>query len=198
MKIVRAFSLALLCSGLVGAYAQDVSNGYQPVSGMVQPNINTLSQMMGQLRIDKWKLSNESREQMNSYIASINKDLNTTLPNLLSETDQSHGAADKVLAVSRNVDALYDVLLRVAATGEVASPGQQAQVLEQQVIALRDTRQALDDRIQKGVQAQVRTIANLQQQLATAKAAPAPAAPSCPTPSTRKKSTRSKAKSSTK
>lgn len=186
MKIVRAVSFACLFGAGVVLHAQDA--GYQTVTGMVQPSINSISQMMGQIRADKWKLSNENRDQMASYIASINKDLNTTLPGLLAEADASKGAPDKVLAVSRNVDALYDVLLRVAATGEVASPGQQAQLVEQQVLALRDARQALDDRIQHGVQMQAKMIGDLQQQVASAKAAPAPVCPSTtPAPAKKKK-----------
>lgn len=184
MTIVRAVSFACLFGAGVMVHAQDA--GYQTVTSMVQPSINSISQMMGQIRADKWKLSNESRDQMASYVASINKDLNTTLPALLADADASKGAPEKVLAVSRNVDALYDVLLRVAATSEVASPGQQAQVVEQQVLALRDARQALDDRIERGVQMQAKMIGDLRQQLASAKAAPAPAC-AAPAPVKKKK-----------
>ena len=53
------------------------------------------------------------RDEAQANLRSIQKDVSTTLPALLASADSAPGSASKLLPAYRNVDALYDVLLRV-------------------------------------------------------------------------------------
>ncbi len=162
----------------------------QTPSAIMQPALDNLQQTLGMLRPDKWKASGAEREEAAANISSIGRDLQTTLPPLLAAADRAPDSVAQVLPVYRNIEALYDVLLRVSEAGSLSAPSQQSAALEEARAKLEDGRRALGDRLQAAAVSREKQVHDLQ---ATIRAIPPPAAPVvCPPPPPVKHRTRKK------
>ena len=168
---------------------------------LLQPPIAQLRDVLAGLRPDKWKVPSAVSQQTTANLSSIQRDLDNTLPGLITTADQAPNSVSAVLPAYRNLDALYDVVLRVPETAVLAAPAQQSSALQQATGALSDARRALGDRLQAAAAADSKSITTLQAQLKTAQAAATTAAvpAACPPPpdTTKKKPVRLKAKPAT-
>jgi hypothetical protein len=193
MRISRAvFIVAIFSSPSVVCAVQLPSNaaptqGAPPApvapSGLLQPSLDALQQTMGALRLEKWKRGT-IREEAGANTNSILVDLQATLPPLLHDADAAPGAVSNVLPVSRNIDALYDTLLRVVEAARVSAPGDQVTQLQQALINLGNARRALEDRLQEAAAAQEKQLSDLRSTLRAQSSAkcpvtPAPVTPAC-------------------
>lgn len=147
---------------------------------MVQPALDNLQQTLGTLRPDKWKASGVVREEAAANISSIGHDLQATLPSLLAAADGAPDSVAQLLPAYRNIEALYDVLLRVAEAGNLSAPGEQSAALEQARARLEEGRRALGERLQTAAVAQEQQVHNLQAAVRAIPPAPAPVV--CPPP----------------
>jgi hypothetical protein len=157
--------------------ASPVVSGSATPSAMLQPAIDSIRQALGTVRLDKWKATNPIRDEADANVGSIRRDIDSTLPPLLTAADGAPSSVTQVLPAFRNVNALYDVLLRVATAARVAAPTQQSAPLDAALVSLEDGRRALGDRLQEAAVIQERRIVDLQ---AAIKAIPLPAP--APTP----------------
>jgi hypothetical protein len=151
----------------------------------MQPALDTLQQTIDMLRPEKWKTSDAIRQETSANIDSIHRDLETPLPQLLAAADGDPDSISRMLPAYRNIEALYDVLLRVAEAGNVAAPGQQSAALERARAALEDGRRTLGDRLTSAALGQDQQVHNLQAALRAVPPAPAPVV--CPPPPPAKK-----------
>jgi hypothetical protein len=162
-------------------------------SSILQPSLDNLQQTIEAVRLEKWKRGTV-REEASANVDAILRDLRTTLPPPLKEADAAPGTISKVLPISRNIDALYDTLLRVVEAARVSAPGEQITRLQQALISLGNARRILDDRLQETTVAEEGQINKLQSALQAQSAvkclviAPPPT-PTCvaPTPPRRAK-----------
>lgn len=196
VTVMRFFSPALFFITFCGActaFAAQTPAGppaatVQPLrtpSAIMQPALDTLQQTLGMLRPDKWKGSNVEREEAAANISSIGHDLQTTLPSLLTTADGAPDSVAQLLPAYRNIEALYDVLLRVSEAGNLSAPKQQSAALEQARAKLEDGRRTLGERLQFAAVAREKQVHDLQ---ATIRAIPPPAPPVvCPPPPPAKK-----------
>ena len=145
-------------------------------TALVQPATAALQQALPVLRVDKWKTSRSLRDATLANISSIQKDLDSTLPGLLSTADASPGSVSAALPVSRNLGALYDVVLRVAVIAESSAPQEQTAMLSQAMNSLESARRSLSDRLQASALASEQQVRDLQKTLAS-RPAPVAAAP---------------------
>jgi len=195
-----AFILGVLCAPCAGYALQAATGGAQDSpttaaapkpnapagqvtpSGLLQPALETLGQAVGSVKLEKWK-GGSVRQEAGPNLASIQKDLESTLPSLMKDADAAAGTMSKVMPVSRNVDALYDVVLRVFDAARVAAPVDQVNQLQDAMAGLEKARKALDERLLDLAAAQEKQVVDLQAALKT-QATPAPqpvaAAPVCP------------------
>jgi hypothetical protein len=167
------------------------STGKSP-SMLMAPGIDAVKQALATVKVDKWKAAGPVRDEASTNIASIQRDLDATLPGLLAAADGAPDSVSKVFPAYRNVDALYDVLLRVTTVGRLMAPSQESAALSQALVSLDDGRRALADRMQDGAVAAEKQVVDLRAQL---KAVPPPvvaAAPVCPTTTTPAKKTTTK------
>jgi hypothetical protein len=151
----------------------------------LQPSLDTVLQTVTAVKLDKWKRGTV-RDETGEHISAIEHDLQGTLPPLLQAADANAGMLSKVLPVTRNADALYDVLVSVVEAARVAAPADQVTQLEQALSGLGTALRSLDDRVQEIAVAQEQQTGDLRktvQTLTAAKlaAAPPPAKP-CPAP----------------
>lgn len=162
-------------------------------SAIMQPSLDALQQVLDVLQPEKWKASGRVREEAAANINSIRRDLTTTLPPLMATADGTPDSVAHVLPAYRNIEALYDVLLRVTETSKLSAPSQQAMTLEKTLAGLEDGRRALGDQIQAAALSRNQQLHDLQAAVRTAQHAPAPAPVTCPPPPrTKRRSVRSK------
>lgn len=189
-----AFVLVIGCGPCIALAAQapapaaPVAVAQTQPSALVQPAIDTLQQTLAGLRPDKWKTSDAARQEADSNISSIRRDLDSTLPGLLSAADAAPNSVSRLMPAYTNVEALYDVLLRIVGTANLAAPSQQSAALEQARRSLEDAQRSLGDRVKSTALAQEQQIHNLQ---AALRAVPPPPPPVvCPKPAPVKKTRR--------
>lgn len=159
-------------------------------SAIMQPAIETLRQTIWILRPEKWKASDAIRQETSANIDSIHRDLTNTLPSLLTAADQTPDSVSRMLPAYRNIEALYDVLLRVVQVANLTAPKQQSAALDHARASLEDARRTLGDHLNSAALAQDQQVHGLQ---AALRAVPPPAPPIvCPTPAPVKKRRRVK------
>jgi hypothetical protein len=137
--------------------------------------LNAVQQAVNDLKLEKWKRGTV-RNEAGDRIAAVLRDLHDTLPPLVTAANAAPNAMSKQLPVSRNVDALYDVLLRVFEAARVSAPPDQISNLDQAIAGLNTARVEYDDRLQETVVVLEKQVTDLQ---ATVKAQ---AAFKCPPP----------------
>jgi hypothetical protein len=146
--------------------------GFQMAS--LRPALGNVQEAIASLSIAHWKAPAATRAAIQQDVASMQRDLTITLPPLMAQADAPAGNAPAALspsfAVFRNLDALYDVLLRVTETAALAGPSSDASSLEDARAGLEDGRGKLGAWLLQSIGAQ-------DAQIARARATVAPAAP---------------------
>jgi len=164
-------------------------SSFTPVapSDILQHSLDEVRQTVGDLKLDKWK-KGSVRDEAENNINAIQRYMQGTLPALMKEGDAAPGTLSKVLPISRNVDALYNVLVHVEEASRVSAPGDQVGQLQQALAGLEKARVAFGNQLQQTAAVQEKQMVELhttvQTQAASLKAAAAtpPPAPKCPAP----------------
>ena len=170
-----------------------------PPSAILRPSLEILETAVGEMTLDKWKASPAIRTEADGNLRSIQRDLASTLPPLLAAADAAPDSPAKTLPVYRNVEALYDVMLRLDAAGRLAAPSNQISALDQALASIGDARRALGDQVQANAEGQEARVIHLQAALkAVPPPAPPPAPVACIPPPPKKKVARPAAKPATK
>jgi hypothetical protein len=146
------------------------------VSSMLHPALAQVGQTLGSLSIKKWKAPNEVRSAADQDVSSIQRDLNGTLAGLLQQADAAPGSVPQAFAVYRNVNALYDTLLRVVLTANLAAPDNEVSALQSALSSLEGARASLGESILNNSQAQQTELVRIRTALSKSAAAPAPPA----------------------
>ncbi len=148
--------------------------------GSLRPALANVQAAVGSLSIGHWKASSEVRTNALQDVVSMQRDLTATLPGLLTQAEAAGASGPAALspafAVFRNLDALYDVLLRVTETAALTGPASDASSLEDARAGLEDGRAKLGAWLLQAIGAQDAQVARA--------AAPVPhpaAAPAAPT-----------------
>ena len=192
--------LTIVCSASVASAVQAPANGTPaqeapaaPVtpSAILKSSLDTVQQTVSAVKVEKWKRGTV-REEAGANIHAILLDLQTTLPPVLAAADAAPGTLSKVLPITHNVDAMYDVLLRVVEAARVSAPAEQITPLEQALLDLGSARKVLSDRLLETATAQEKQMSDLRAALqkqseAKATAQSTAAAPPCATPPPAKK-----------
>ena len=145
-------------------------------SSLLSPALDGLKGSLAAVRLEKWKAPGPVREETNSNIGSIRRDLDGTLPGLLATADAAPGSVSKNLPVFRNVDALYDVLLRVVETADLSAPEADTDALHAALSSLENARRSLGDAIEAAAVSQEEQVSSLRARIETQQtAAPKPA-----------------------
>jgi hypothetical protein len=205
MSFVRV-SLALLTATIPWSLsAQNAAPAGDPsisISANLRPALAQVSQALNSLNTRRWKAPVEVRTAADQDISSIQRDLNGTLAGLLQQSDASPSSVPAAFAAYRNVDALYDTLLRVVLTANLAASDTEASSLQAALTSLESARSTVGDSIFNASQTQQSQL--IQVRAALARAASVQRAPVTttvvddgPTPDTKKKHTTTKKPSST-
>ena len=171
--IFAALSLPLAAQS---AAAADHASAAAPsvMSSMLRPALSQVSQAISNVDIRHWKAPKSVKEAADGDVSSIQRDLSGTLAGLMSQAEASPGSIPPSFSVYRNVDALYDTLLRVVETADLSAPDQDAMALEAALKQLEEARSDLGARILAATQAQQTEVVRLRTAIVRAAAAPAP------------------------
>lgn len=201
--IAAALLLMTVCGRGMAQSAQTAASpaaGSQTTtaSAIMKPSLDNLLQTLDDVRPEKWKASGAMRQETAANIDSIRRDLTNTLPPLLAAADRAPDSVAEVLPAYRNVEALYDVLLRVTETGRLSAPREQADALNQALTALETGRRALGERLQAAAVAREQRVHTLEAAAHAAAAAPKAVATPCTAPVTHATHHRTRRKSTAK
>jgi hypothetical protein len=146
----------------------------------LRPALANVQTAISGVSIAHWKASSDTKAAVQQDIASMQRDLNTTLPALMAQVDATGANGPAALspsfAVFRNLDALYDVLLRVTETAALTGPPSDAGSLEDARAGLEDGRGKLGAWLLQSIGAQDAQVAKMLAPVPKPAAAP-PAAP---------------------
>ena len=131
-----------------------------------------LRRALDSINVPKWKAPGDVRQTTLSDVDSMQRDVTDTLPNLINTALGDPSKVSPAFAVYRNVDALYDVLLRVSETAQLAGSND-GRLLEDQRVTLEDARTQLGAALLQSSQAQDSEVVRLR--TAPVVAAPPPA-----------------------
>jgi hypothetical protein len=155
MKTVL-ISIVLLIT-VVAVLAQNVPAPAQPAPALDVQLSNLLTQLerasldasgaLGRLRVDKWKTSSDQKQQAQSNIQSLQRNLSYAIPELTSKIRQAPQDLNANFKLYRNLNALHDVLLNVAESAGAFGPRDQYDGLEQPATSLDQVRHDLGDRL---------------------------------------------------
>lgn len=120
----------------------------------LQPSIRLVKEALSSLNIDKWKASAAIKGEAEGNVQSVQRDIDQTLPGLVMTADAAPDSAAKAIPVFRNVDALYDVMLRLDAAGRLAAPKDQVGALDDALASIATARRSLGDQLQANADAQ--------------------------------------------
>jgi len=180
----RALFVLFVLTVAVPIRGQTANAGVQPAthpsspdlpSGIVQNALSEVESTTSALNISRWKAPGSVREAAQANVDSIQRDLGNTLPTLLAQADAASGSVPLSFAVYRNVDALYDVLLRVSQTADLAAPSDEAASVASALQKLEEARSRLGDAIVQTSQQHEARLVALEQAAKKPMATPAAA-----------------------
>ena len=189
-------SAAAFCQGPSQAAAQSpsqstVASASAPAQGAV--SYASVSQMNGllsqlettakatqddlsKLRIEKWKTDGNTKKQTLSNVDSIQRNLQSALPEIIGQLRNSPEDMPATFKLYRNLDALYDVLGSVAESAGAFGPKDDFQAVSNDLNSFEGTRRQLAERLANLASSKEQEITRLRADLKTAQAA-IPAAP---------------------
>ena len=171
----RAPSIVLtlfLAAAAHGQVAPDAPSTAPVPSAILQPALSNVQITTSALNISRWKAPGSVREAAQQNVDSIQRDLGNTLPSLLAQADSATDSVPPSFAVYRNLDALYDVLLRVSETANLAASDNEADSIASSLRKLEAARAALGDAILHTSQRHEAQIAVLRAQARTVRVVP--------------------------
>jgi hypothetical protein len=184
--------IILLLTSLVlfltaAASAQDANAGAAPVEPPVSyASVSRLNGMLaqleqasqaaqtdlGKLRIEKWKTDSNSKRQTQSNVESIQRNLQSALPGMITELRGSPEGLASTFKLYRNLDALYDVFRSVVESAGAFGSKDDFQSLSNDIAALESVRRSLGERIQNLAASKEGELTRLRGQVKTMQAGP--------------------------
>jgi len=177
-SIIILFLLFTLRAPMAGAVGLQATSTVTPqgstapavpaLNESLRPALVQVGSTLGQIQIDHWKLSREWKGQLRSDANSIQQDLASQLPGLFQAAQQSPAALEPQLGVMHNVDALYDVLVRVATAANLAGGKADAAILDNAVQRLESARKTAAGQLLQAASLRDQELISFQTRIQTA------------------------------
>ena len=178
----RYLSLLPLC---LAVSAQVISSNQPAPQGPVSySSANQLNGLLSQLegasqtaqldlakmRVERWKTDSGSKRQAQGNVESIQRNLQTALPEIIAELKASPENLSSTFKLYRNLDALYDVFESVAEAAGAFGSKDEFQSLENDVSAFEKARRSVADRMETLAGAKESEVTRLRAALQNAQA----------------------------
>ncbi len=184
LKLIHPPTLvALLCCGL-SLTAQSAPAG-PPVPYASVSQLNTILEPLqhasesaqadlSKLRIEKWKIDSGSKKQTLANVDSIKRNLQSALPEIISQVQSSPEDLSATFKLYRNLDALYDVFGGVTESVGAFGSKDEFQALSNDLNAIERSRRSLGERLENLTASKEAELAQLRTQVKALQAAPPP------------------------
>jgi hypothetical protein len=157
----RRFFVMIAVCGLVlasTANAQNETSSSAPVSytsvsqlntllGQLQQATQSLQTTLGKMRVDKWKTDNTNKRQAEANVESIQRNLQSALPEIVTQLRSAPEDMRATFKLYRNLDALYDVMVSVTELAGAFGSKDDFQSLSNDISSIENTRRGLADRM---------------------------------------------------
>jgi len=179
LAISAIFALQFLAlSPVAGAAAQSNAGPAQPpvptisiaLNESLRPALQQVGSSVSRIQIDHWKLSRSWKVQLQSDANSVQQDLAHQLPALLQQAQASPEDLAAQMSLMQNVDALYDVLVRLTLAADLTEKKTDAAMLDNALQDLESARKAAAAQLLQAASSQNQQIVHLQAQLAEGRA----------------------------
>lgn len=184
LTLIRTVTLACLLAGSVFVPAQVTpSNPPVPYTSVSQLNtiLSPLQQAseatqadLAKLRIDRWKADSGYKRQILSNVDSIKRNLQSALPEIVTQLQNSPEDLGATFKLYRNLDALYDVMTSVAESAGAFGSKDEFQSLSNDLSAFERCRRELGGRLESLTTSKEAELSQLRTQIKTLQAAPPP------------------------
>ena len=131
------------------------------ISESLRPALEQVGHSVGQIQIDHWKVSKGWKQQLQSDADSISGDLSHQLPGLLQQA-QATPTLDAQLRLMQNVNALYDVLVRLTLAADLTEKKSDAALLDNALQQLEAARKAATTQLVAAAAEQDRQLTELR------------------------------------
>ena len=158
MKTALA-AMVLLCS--LWTVAQTASTAAsQPATAAATPSLNTIladlqrvalaaSGDIGKLRIEKWKTDSSQKQQMQQVADSLQRNITSAVPGLISDVRNSQGSVSKTFKLYHNINVVYEFLSSLAEAAGAFGKKEECEPLATDAASLDNVRQSLSTYIEQ-------------------------------------------------
>ncbi len=142
------------------------------IGDSLRPALEQVGHSVGQIQIDHWKVSTSWKQQLQSDADSISNDLSHQLPGLLQQAQAAPTVLDAQLRVMQNVDALYDVLVRLTLAADMTEKKSDAALLDSALQRLEAARKTVTAQLMAAAAQQHQQLTQLQAEVAASQTTP--------------------------
>jgi hypothetical protein len=132
---------------------------------------------LSKLRIEKWKTDSSNKRQTASNVESIQRNLHSALPAMITELRGSPESLPTTFKLYRNLDALYDVFSSVVELAGAFGSKDEFQSLDNDLSVIEKTRRTFADRMETLAGAKETELTRLRAQVKTGQVAASPQTP---------------------
>ncbi len=129
---------------------------------------------LDKVRIEKWKTDGATKRQTQTNVDSIHRNLQSALPEMITQVNNSPEDLGASFKLYRNLDALYDVFGSVVESAGAFGSKDDFQSLNNDMNGLESARRSMGERMQKLAGAKEDELKRLRAQVKTLSAAPPP------------------------
>lgn len=172
------------------ASAQGSAQPAAPQPPVAYASVNELNNILGQLRqtsqniqvdlqkarVEKWKADSSTKKQTQGNVESIQRNLQSALPELMTQVSNAPEDLAATFKLYRNMDALYDVFRSVVESAGAFGSKDDFQSLSNDITALESVRRSIGERLQNLAGSKEAELTRLRAQVKTLQAGP-PAPP---------------------
>jgi hypothetical protein len=144
------------------------------ILSQLQQTAQNIQADLQKTRIEKWKTDGGTKKQTLADVDSIQRNLQSTLPDTIAQLNASPEDLGASFKLYRNLDALYDVFGSVTEAAGAFGSKDEFQSLDNDLNGLKIARHAFAERMQKLTASKEDELTRLRAQVKTLAAAPPP------------------------
>jgi hypothetical protein len=144
------------------------------ILGQLKETSTAMQADLAKMRVDKWKTDGSTKRQLQGNLESVQRNLQSALPEIMSQVSNSPEDLAASFKLYRNLDALYDVFGSIVESAGAFGTKDEFQSLGNDMNGLESARRAMGERMQKLAGAKEEELAHLRAQVKTLSAAPPP------------------------
>jgi hypothetical protein len=160
---LAAIVLLSLVSGLAAQSRQPSAQSAAPAQTATQPAAIDLNSVLadlqrvalstnadlGKLRIEKWKADSSQRQQMQEVANSLQRNISSAVPSLITEAQAAPGSVSKTFKLYDNINIVYEFLNSLAEAAGAFGKREEYEPLANDASSLDKIRRTLSDYIQQ-------------------------------------------------